>query len=1509
MKNANYRVHTHNLECMGQGKVDLLYGNLMFEAVDFQWEGNRMPLSVKHLFDTNDMNQDAGLGKGWKLNLMQKITSEVFTHEGTEYEGYIFQMEDGEELKFKMSDRTAGNNLNPYYHLYEEVNDSEIIFDPVIGILQIENDYYMFDANGALVMTSDEDGNSMSIMYENGKLASITDAVGRSFQCTYDTNGYLASITAPGGAVTTYSYTGNLLTGISWPGGKNAVIQYESGRPVAVILKNEELEDVYKVVYEYSGNTVSKVTEYGVNAEGLVKGVSTVFEYSMEAGRTVVATVEPADVSEGETEENITKNVYTFDNEGTIISEYVYIEELGNVGTQKNITPQSNDAGIVYNNNNLLTEHAFRRLANWYPMEANEEDFTVLVGKHELEFPYHKEEVSMESVTNSIGCGICQETGVLPAGDYTFSAYVRPNEEIVGTAKPGCYIRVADTDGNVLVESEYITESLEYVRLVETFELAASQAVQVQILMNGTGKVFVNAPQLENNPVANAYNLLENGNFANGAAGWSTRGVSVVGEETFNGEYALKIAGNLDSAKYAYQNVSVKEVPSTRENFTLSGWAKGYGLLNSEQGSNAEPLFRLRAILRYADTVEGEENEEEFIADFSPDTEEWQFTSVQIEKSKYRTVDYVRVYCEYSYNRGNAYFDDIQLTRNSIEWNLTANDFETELNVEDEETGENEEDETIEEFEEAKDNYGNIITETLFNEAETDAIYRSFGYSGNGNDLVRETDSRGNNTTYVVDSNTSRTTQITDRCGNKTDFEYDAAGRTTKVRSKKANGTEVANVSYSYDTFDNMTEIVRGDGMKYALEYNAFHNLESIGVQGKAEKLVSYTYKDGNGRLKEVAYANGDVLKITYNRLGQVSSEKWYNAADVLTAHYKYSYDNQDNVVRSIDLLNKKEYDYLYDEDRIIRATQCDITLNEAGMVVSKSISSVVVYRYDSEERLAYKQIISSSGTEQTRIYTTTEDDETKVEFLAGRFIAHSISETDELGRKKFEKFHVGMLDMYRDFTYHTGQVTAEHTAHNKVKGAATTDLVSQITLRSASGGTYKTLSYEYDNEERITKVIDSVDGTTEYTYDSLGQLLTEKVNDVIVNSMTYDNYGNILTKNGISYTYGDNAWKDKLTAYNGQAISYDAQGNPTSYLGHNLAWEKGRQLKSFDNISYTYDANGIRTSKTVNGVKHTYVLEGANILEETWGDNELIPMYDNEENVCGIIYNGEPYCFRKNLQGDIISITDFSGQEVAKYSYDAWGVCTILVDASDDHIASVNPYRYRGYYFDVETGLYYLQSRYYDPVIGRFVNGDDFENVEYSSQLLAYNLFTYCDNDLINTIDKEGKAIWKTVAKIALGVLAQYAGDIIGNIIKGKTGKSIFTDISSIGTYISAGITSLFKGGKILKNVSSAFVSTVIKAIEKGIKKKKISIRKLLKDFFKNMILGIIGDFISEAITSKIMSLTPKNYSKFAHSQYLKNAQITPNQIRTKMRRKIKAGLKTAGAFDFLVSAVLSAV
>ena len=143
--------------------------------------------------------------------------------------------------------------------------------------------------------------------------------------------------------------------------------------------------------------------------------------------------------------------------------------------------------------------------------------------------------------------------------------------------------------------------------------------------------------------------------------------------------------------------------------------------------------------------------------------------------------------------------------------------------------------------------------------------------------------------------------------------------------------------------------------------------------------------------------------------------------------------------------------------------------------------------------------------------------------------------------------------------------------------------------------------------------------------------------------------------------------------------------------------------------------------------------------------DNELMPIYDNEESVRGIICNGTSYYFQKNLQGDVIELVDEEAEVVARYSYDAWGKVTGVKDKSGNaitdatHVANINPFRYRGYYFDTEIGLYYLQSRYYDPVVGRFVNADEAEFAVSREAVLKHNLFSYCVNEPIKHVDYSG--------------------------------------------------------------------------------------------------------------------------------------------------------------------------
>ena len=154
-------------------------------------------------------------------------------------------------------------------------------------------------------------------------------------------------------------------------------------------------------------------------------------------------------------------------------------------------------------------------------------------------------------------------------------------------------------------------------------------------------------------------------------------------------------------------------------------------------------------------------------------------------------------------------------------------------------------------------------------------------------------------------------------------------------------------------------------------------------------------------------------------------------------------------------------------------------------------------------------------------------------------------------------------------------------------------------------------------------------------------------------------------------------------------------------------------------------------------------------IASEQFGTHFLVYLYDESGAPIGLQYRNKSdaknvfytYYFEKNLQGDIIAIYTENGTKIGSYTYDAWGNCTISTESGTTTsqkriVRTLNPFRYRGYYYDYDTGLYYLQSRYYVPQWGRFLNADSC----LYNRVLGFNLFLYCDNNPVNLVDPSGE-------------------------------------------------------------------------------------------------------------------------------------------------------------------------
>ena len=411
---------------------------------------------------------------------------------------------------------------------------------------------------------------------------------------------------------------------------------------------------------------------------------------------------------------------------------------------------------------------------------------------------------------------------------------------------------------------------------------------------------------------------------------------------------------------------------------------------------------------------------------------------------------------------------------------------------------------------------------------------------------------------------------------------------------------------------------------------------------------------------------------------------------------------------------------------------------------------------------------------------------------------------TDLLGR------YVG-----KTVTLHGGTdaILKEKITYRKVGDHAT----NQVSCMSFKDGTF--YNYTYDEMGNITAVCENGELVARYTYDDLCRLVREdnKILDKTV-IFVYDNNGNILTKREYTYTLMSQERLasemapedvylyvydgDRLVSMGGLSCVYDQLGCPTTYLGKSVTWDAHGKIINYNNgqAIYTYDSHGRRSTKKVNNntTRYFYNREGRLICQQEKTGSSMFFLYDHT-GVMGMIFKGNTYFYRKNAQGDIIAIEAGANQPVVNYVYDAWGNHK-MVDANGDEInasspyyeiAQANPFRYRSYYFDTETGFYYLPARYYDPAIGRFISQDDYSYLD-PETINGLNLYAYCLNNPVMYSDPNGHfAITLTAiligmvtgAAIGFGASAymDYADD--GQIFNGSTGWKEYLGGTLLGT------------------------------------------------------------------------------------------------------------------------------
>ena len=667
--------------------------------------------------------------------------------------------------------------------------------------------------------------------------------------------------------------------------------------------------------------------------------------------------------------------------------------------------------------------------------------------------------------------------------------------------------------------------------------------------------------------------------------------------------------------------------------------------------------------------------------------------------------------------------------------------------------------------------------EALANATRADVMIKEYSY----NEAEGKTtfiDEFGNSTVYEIDSMWGVVSKITLPDGTVITDNYDD-DKCALVSRQFSNATNPRKTTFSY-TNGNLAGVSHTD------------NTDSIAFAFTHDKDKLVNIKKGSNTIEEHEHTDttqdsyyptktGTLHSILsdFDKYGRLTKTDGIveNVYDVMP-----EYDSNGDLAAkgangsailatSKDLTNNQLSKYHYNKGRL----ESIETENSSGTVISEE-----TFDYDDIGRLTTDTCVydkANSKSIKTKILYETEVDDPLADNRANRFshylndstspIAQTGYDFDEFNRIKTKFCSINGSEFTKNITY------------TKTRPTRLFEMLSGRPLR--------TTDYTYDNRGRIATV--TSDGTTmQYTYDAYGQLVQEK--DVSLDKTiqyVYNGIGNIKsvsttyssgTPSTQTFTYGDSANPDRLTSYNGKAITYNTMGCPTSYDGKNFMWYDGKLssvskgsglgraiISNRENYFYTYNAKGQRTHKNYSylpadlsatyyytrsiNTEYAYDNAGRLIKERrtyTYSDNtsysiEFMFLYD-ESGIVGVQFKdgnaaAQAYYYQKNLQGDVIAIYDTAGAVQAKYKYDAFGNCTVT-NSTNSHLANYNPIRYRGYYWDSETNWYFLNARYYSPEWRRFISPDDTTYLN-PKNVNGLNLYCYCNNNPIMYVDPLG--------------------------------------------------------------------------------------------------------------------------------------------------------------------------
>ncbi|MEQ8153732.1 MAG: DNRLRE domain-containing protein, partial [Clostridiaceae bacterium] len=1201
--------HSQSAGRAGTGYVNDYNGNLIFTHDDIDSSGSRMPISVKHVYNSNDRESSFGYGLGWRTNLNQRVLSQVI--DGTQY--YVYIDEDGTKHYFYYDSTSSSYKNEEGLELTLKVNS-----DSSYDIIDKSGTDLYFVPGGYLHKIIDKNNNTAYVWYNGATLSRVVDGAGRTTLFESTPEGYLLSITDPAGRKTEYRYNGIELSTIIYPDGNRTIYYYDANHNMtdAINYDGMRLDFDYYTASPYRTQKVKLIGSDGASGGELN------FDYGFN--ETSFTDVKGR------------KETYQFNNSGNTIC---VTDPNGNAEAYKylsNSNGKSNnkldvESKLQKNSRNYLKNHSAETAdSNW--------DFgywgasPLGSGSFSSEASFIGSKSLKVSKTDYFDRNFYSQTLNLTKGKtYTLSGYIKTIDVTSDKNKgAGLFVNYQDSSGNwQTVDGNYVTGTNDWERYSVTFTLpsdASSTTVFARAgISEDKGTAYFDALQLEEGNIENRYNLLENSDFDYGSPTsekWTYNTCDSKGiVTTLENRSAFRFDGDLGKSKNISQEVNVSG--NAGDSFVISGWAKADAL---PENTGTYRYFALDLGFHLADgTYQWE------VVKFNSDTGNWQFTSGRaVAKQNYTSVTmYALYYDEENY----AWFDNLQLYKeefgqsyqydskgnvvstadlakqqSSFEYNgnndlVTATDpkggkfsytYYDNRNIKTATSAEN----VVYSFE--YDAYGNPKKTTI---GGAPFISSSATYTADGNYTSTVTDASGNTVSYDYDLNKGTLKTSTDAKGKVTTNGYDSNDRLTSV-TKNVDGADITN-SYAYvnDRLDTITH----NGFNYKFKYDSIGR--NTGVDVGTQNLITNTYEPNGGNLLESTYGNGDKVGNDFDSLDRVISKK-VNGTEI--AHY--TYDSNGGLGILEDKVNNVTYKYTYDlADRLTKVT------DSKGNIFKNS--------YDTNNNISKQTRIIGGNAFETG-YEFDKDNKIKKVTLnsTAKYVGYNY---DSLARLQDRTINFGNSGTYiTSFSYLPG-----------ANGSATTKVGSINNNGSI-------LNYTYDSNGNIETISQGTNRIQKYYYNELSELIRED-NKVLNKTIkyTYDAGGNIVSKTEYAYTeaadpgtptstinyqYGDSNWKDKLTSYNGKAISYDEIGNPLTYDGYTYSWDRGRTLTGITgnekNISYKYNDSGIRTEKNVNGTVSKYILNGDKVAYEEVTDgintDKLHYNYDSNGDVVSLSYN-----------------------------------------------------------------------------------------------------------------------------------------------------------------------------------------------------------------------------------------------------------------------------------------------